>query len=313
MGILKPQIKPACAAAFAQWKNAVAHNYVNFKGRATRAQYWQFVAVETVIGLLLAVTIIGPALFILATFLPSLAIISRRLHDLGKSGWLQLIPYAVMLLGWLLNWAGMQSWEPWLVNLGSLFSALGSLTFIGLSWFLTTPSEGENRYGPASGAGTLPPELAGGFKLGFKNYVNFSTASPRAEFWWFCAGLYFVFSALGALSGLPAVGPVFSLLSLLLFLGTVVPFIAACVRRLRDIGASPLYVLEPVAVVLVQFILLYILIMTLASRAYAGTFIVAVITLIFSLAGWGYFAAIMAMPSKSAAVAAPQAATPELR
>ncbi len=39
-------------------------------------------------------------LFSLATFLPSIAVAARRLHDTDKSGWLQLL-VLIPVLGWL--------------------------------------------------------------------------------------------------------------------------------------------------------------------------------------------------------------------
>jgi uncharacterized membrane protein YhaH (DUF805 family) len=94
-------------------------NYVNFKGRARRSEYW-FAVLFTVL-VSIGVSIIAPGhqefvfgqstnqpsalsqLWSLATLLPSLAIVWRRLHDAGKSGtyfFFILIPIAgvIMLL-----------------------------------------------------------------------------------------------------------------------------------------------------------------------------------------------------------------------
>jgi uncharacterized membrane protein YhaH (DUF805 family) len=73
-------------------------NYANFNGRATRSEFWYFVLVNFIISLIL--TIIDNAIFntsvlsliySLGVLLPSLAIGARRLHDINKSGWWQLI------------------------------------------------------------------------------------------------------------------------------------------------------------------------------------------------------------------------------
>ena len=94
-------------------------NYVNFKGRARRSEYW-FAVLFTVL-VSIAVSIIAPGhkemvfgsesiqpsalsqLWSLATLLPSLALVWRRLHDVGKNGtyfFFILIPIAgvIMLL-----------------------------------------------------------------------------------------------------------------------------------------------------------------------------------------------------------------------
>ena len=73
-------------------------NYANFNGRDTRQQYWMFYLFYMIAYIVLSVIdgIIGTGgllggIFALATFIPSIAIATRRLHDVGKSGWWQLI------------------------------------------------------------------------------------------------------------------------------------------------------------------------------------------------------------------------------
>ena len=88
-------------------------NYINFKGRARRKEYWMFTLVYVIIlmgctaldnmlgtifmmdagalgeirmGYGWAYTVCG-----LAHFLPALSLVVRRLHDVGKSGWFYLI------------------------------------------------------------------------------------------------------------------------------------------------------------------------------------------------------------------------------
>ncbi|THF53513.1 DUF805 domain-containing protein [Flavobacterium supellecticarium] len=89
------------------WKKVMIDNYATFSGRARRSEYWYFMLFHIVImfslwmGLFIAIGIgsweIGMlsvallGLYILATFLPSLAVTARRLHDVNKSGWMYLI------------------------------------------------------------------------------------------------------------------------------------------------------------------------------------------------------------------------------
>ena len=78
--------------------NVVKNNYANFNGRARRKEYWSFVLVNFLIGLVFgllgfiteAATYIS-SIISLALFLPGLAVSVRRLHDTGKSGWYLLI------------------------------------------------------------------------------------------------------------------------------------------------------------------------------------------------------------------------------
>lgn len=87
----------------------IKDNYANFNGRARRQEYWMFTLFHVIIVFVLAflsgalaesadspVALIVLLIYVLATFLPALAVTVRRLHDTGKSGWyylLTLIPY----------------------------------------------------------------------------------------------------------------------------------------------------------------------------------------------------------------------------
>ena len=72
--------------------------YVEFKGRASRPEYWWFFlsyAIVYVVGLIIVSSVKGLAfllwIVLLAYFLPLLAAAVRRLHDTGRSGWWYLI------------------------------------------------------------------------------------------------------------------------------------------------------------------------------------------------------------------------------
>jgi uncharacterized membrane protein YhaH (DUF805 family) len=75
--------------------------YGDFKGRASRSEYWWYTLFIVLASF--AAAIISDrvsALFALATLLPSIAVGARRLHDTNRSGWLQLI-VLIPVLGWL--------------------------------------------------------------------------------------------------------------------------------------------------------------------------------------------------------------------
>jgi|GWRWMinimDraft_6_1066014.scaffolds.fasta_scaffold06599_2 uncharacterized membrane protein YhaH (DUF805 family) len=83
-------------------KTCLTKKYADFSGRASRPEFWWFVlaqflasAVVSVVSSLLA-TVLALGLLI-----PSLAAGARRLHDLGKSGWLQLLGL-IPIIGWIL-------------------------------------------------------------------------------------------------------------------------------------------------------------------------------------------------------------------
>ena len=68
--------------------------YSDFKGRATRSEYWWFAIFIGVVSFVLSKISTGfEDLFILATFIPGLAVAIRRMHDVDKSGWFILIPF----------------------------------------------------------------------------------------------------------------------------------------------------------------------------------------------------------------------------
>ncbi len=89
------------------WYMDVLKNYVGFSGRARRTEFWMFVLINFIVGIVLTVieNIVGltgviTSLYNLAILLPCLALGMRRLHDTGRSGfWLLLL--LIPFLGWL--------------------------------------------------------------------------------------------------------------------------------------------------------------------------------------------------------------------
>ena len=98
--------------------------YVDFTGRATRSEYWWWILfilvaqiVLTIVDMALGLQLLAP-LMSLATLLPSIAVAARRLHDIDKSGWWQLIAI-IPIIGWI----------------------------IAIYWYTRPSQEGENRFG----------------------------------------------------------------------------------------------------------------------------------------------------------------------
>ncbi len=115
-----------------KWYLQVLRKYADFKGRARRKEYWMFVLFNFIFSIFAMIldNILGTAmegvgyglfyiLYALAVFIPSLAVSVRRLHDVGKSGWMLLV---------------------------------GLIPIIGAIWLLvlmvTDSKPGENKYGP---------------------------------------------------------------------------------------------------------------------------------------------------------------------
>ena len=120
--------------------------YVDFSGRARRSEFWYFALFTFLVGIVATVldlalgtddfnsgnglvnTVSG-----LALFLPSIAAGARRLHDIGRSGWWQLIGLVAIPVIFLVVPLGL------LVLVG---------TFILLIVWFCTDSKGDNQYGP---------------------------------------------------------------------------------------------------------------------------------------------------------------------
>lgn len=118
---------------------SVFGKYATFSGRATRSEYWYFVLFNillevcllllcviggvvldgmsgAVVGLSVCAALLG--LYSLGAFIPSLAVIVRRMHDTGRSGWFIFLP---------------------------LVPLIGSIILL---VFLITDSAPDNKYGP---------------------------------------------------------------------------------------------------------------------------------------------------------------------
>lgn len=118
--------------AFADVIKTVFGRYVQFQGRARRSEYWYWVLFIVLVSIGLAfvdgaifgfdetdLAIFGP-IFSLATFVPSLAVGFRRMHDIGRTAW------------WLLI---------------GLIPLIGTIVII--YWFVQPGQPGDNQYGPA--------------------------------------------------------------------------------------------------------------------------------------------------------------------
>jgi uncharacterized membrane protein YhaH (DUF805 family) len=101
--------------------STLTRNYARFSGRARRAEYWGYSLFWWIIAIVLfvidAIIIaftsnsenmgeLGWVFFLtilwnIATLIPNIALVVRRLHDVGMSGWLYLIKIASLFLFWI--------------------------------------------------------------------------------------------------------------------------------------------------------------------------------------------------------------------
>jgi uncharacterized membrane protein YhaH (DUF805 family) len=114
------------------WYLKVIRQYADFSGKARRKEYWIFVLfnmifafvamiLDNVLGLTAGELPYGVFyfLYVLAVLIPGLAVAVRRLHDVGKSGWMILI---------------------------ALIPIIGAIWLLVL--MVTDSNPGENQYGP---------------------------------------------------------------------------------------------------------------------------------------------------------------------
>ena len=116
---IQPGSPPAGMIGFPVAIRLAFSRYSDFMSRSSRAEYWWWFLFTNLAGLVLAFIdgILGTApllwgyglvggIFYLAILVPSLAVGARRLHDINRTGWWQLL-FLIPLLGWivLFYWA----------------------------------------------------------------------------------------------------------------------------------------------------------------------------------------------------------------
>lgn len=129
------------------WYLQVLKKYADFSGRARRKEYWMFVLFNLIFIIAAGVldNILGTTfkmdagygatampygwlymLYALFVLIPGLAVSVRRLHDVGKSGWMILV---------------------------ALIPLIGAIWLLVL--YVTAGDQGDNKYGPDPKAGEM--------------------------------------------------------------------------------------------------------------------------------------------------------------
>ena len=124
-------------------------NYSNFSGRARRSEYWWFLLFSWLLGFIPLVGIVGSIVGLAVL----VSIATRRLHDIGKSGWWLLIPgipvIAAIISGIVLV-ALIFSDPPGIIIILLLVPAVAAIatSIILFIWFVRKGDTGPNKYGP---------------------------------------------------------------------------------------------------------------------------------------------------------------------
>ena len=255
------------------WFIKCLRQYSDFKGRARRKEYWMFCLIYTIIFLVLIMLdlmlFILPNvdydiestgfpilsfLFCVSTMFPSMAVLVRRLHDIGKSGWLYfkfaLIYGLLSCLSVFLLLYGEINSNDILQFSGYGVIAILTVAYIGFVILLARDSElGENKWG-LNPKDPLTPEddivNVDCFKYYakcWKHYFDFKGRARRSEFWMFigvnCMIQYClsVFNIIGNNINTTA-QLVVAIIYILYSLAVFIPSVAVTVRRLHDIGES---------------------------------------------------------------------------
>lgn len=172
-----------------EWMILPLKKYAQFSGRSRRKEFWMYILFVFIVTIVLSMldamlglggssystntlpngaTGVGGAagvsggilagIFALGTFIPSLAVQVRRLHDTDRSGWwilLPLVPYlagVALLLGGAMSGlgsGGMTAASGGALMVGGLLMAVGGICAIALLVFMCLDgTRGPNRFGP---------------------------------------------------------------------------------------------------------------------------------------------------------------------
>ncbi|MES2043099.1 MAG: DUF805 domain-containing protein [Pseudomonadota bacterium] len=165
-----------------EWMLMPLKRYAEFSGRSRRKEYWMYILFIVIVSIVLSIldkmlglgggssitptTVDGAnamggglgaathmgvlgGIFALGTFIPSLAVAIRRLHDTDRAGWWVLLGFGPYLLAVVLMVVGALTGQLGLLATGGLIMMIGFVGAIVLLVFMCLPgTSGPNKYGP---------------------------------------------------------------------------------------------------------------------------------------------------------------------
>ena len=146
---------------FGEAIQSVFNKYATFTGRASRSEYWWWALFTFLVGVVC--NIIGGVLGItwlsgivsLALFIPGLAVLVRRLHDINMSGWWAALPCVISIVCG--GFAGAYLMDVNNSTLGILTGASGIVCFVigivFIVWLCKPSYMDDNQYGPIPNVG----------------------------------------------------------------------------------------------------------------------------------------------------------------
>lgn len=141
--------------------------FLSANGRIGRRDFWIGFVILFVGGFILGMIPLLGFLISLALIYPNVCVSSKRLHDMGRSGWLSAVPYGVMAVAMVVSFVtgGAAMFSARMANEGSGAGGAAALAGMGMAvaaiciglvvclafliWIGVSKSEpGENQYGP---------------------------------------------------------------------------------------------------------------------------------------------------------------------
>jgi uncharacterized membrane protein YhaH (DUF805 family) len=137
----------------------------SFNGRLRRQHFWISWLILLGAGVVLGWIPFLGIILSLAMIWPNLAIVVKRLHDMGKSGWFAVIPWVANIIGFVMiigavgtaiitNPGAFESEDPAvaLSMLGSMMGGLAVMFLVNIAFLLwigiTDSQRGDNKFGP---------------------------------------------------------------------------------------------------------------------------------------------------------------------
>lgn len=152
-------------------RNCLTIKYCSTRGRASRSEYWWFILFSLVVGSVLenlsdgdgALSLVA-GLASLFLIIPHICVTSRRLHDIGWSGWWQLLPLALIFGGAL-----SVLFDGGILLLVGIAGGMGFGLYFGLRKG-TAPGE-PNPYGGAPDSFVMPQRSSGSAPSQVEDFV----------------------------------------------------------------------------------------------------------------------------------------------
>lgn len=151
-----------------EWMILPLKRYFDFSGRSRRKEYWMFVLFTIICSFALGIAdeLLGltygdtnglrqngvlSSLFSLATFVPSLAVAVRRLHDTDRSGWWLFLPFIAAIVVVAVAVSSLTRGTGDLAGFGTgmilTLVVLGISGIVLLVFFCIDGTRGPNRFG----------------------------------------------------------------------------------------------------------------------------------------------------------------------